>query len=109
MGKLSKATVHQVVSACKAFFHWLAREPGFRSHINFSDADYFNLSDKDVAIAKAERVKPIPTIQQVLHVLRLMPTGSPLELRDRALIAFTLLTGSRDGAIASIKLKHIDI
>lgn len=31
-----------------------------------------------------------------------------IELRDRALIAFTLLTGARDRAIASMKLKHVD-
>ena len=29
--------------------------------------------------------------------------------RDRAIIAFTLLTGARDGATASFKLKHIDL
>jgi integrase len=38
-----------------------------------------------------------------------MPAGSEIEQRNRALIAFTLLTGARDGAIASLKLKHIDI
>jgi hypothetical protein len=31
------------------------------------------------------------------------------ERSDRALIAFTILTGARDGAIASFKLKHFDI
>lgn len=29
--------------------------------------------------------------------------------RNRALVAFTLLTGARDSAIASMKLKHIDL
>lgn len=32
-----------------------------------------------------------------------------MEQRDRALIAFTLLTGARDRAIASMKLKHVDV
>ena len=36
-------------------------------------------------------------------------SGSEIEQRNRALIAFTLLTGARDGATASLKLKHIDI
>jgi hypothetical protein len=39
----------------------------------------------------------------------LEPANSEIERRDRALIAFTALTGARDGAIASLKLKHIDI
>ena len=38
-----------------------------------------------------------------------MPATTDIELRDRALIAFTILTGARDGAIASFKLRHIDI
>ena len=32
-----------------------------------------------------------------------------IDLRNRAVIAFTLLTGARDGAIASLKLKHVDV
>ena len=32
-----------------------------------------------------------------------------IERRNRALVAFTLLTGARDSAIASMKLKHVDL
>lgn len=38
-----------------------------------------------------------------------MPSTTDIERRNRALIAFTILTGARDGAIASFKLRHIDI
>src|SRR5262245_63535612 len=38
-----------------------------------------------------------------------MPASTEIERRDRALLAFTILTGARDGAIASFKLVHIDI
>jgi integrase len=38
-----------------------------------------------------------------------MPAATDIERRDRALIAFTILTGARDGAIASFKLRHIDV
>lgn len=38
-----------------------------------------------------------------------MPANAEIERRDRALIAFTILTGARDQATASIKLKHIDL
>ena len=40
---------------------------------------------------------------------RSLPTGTEIQLRDRALIAFTLVSGARDRAIISFKLKHIDI
>ena len=42
-------------------------------------------------------------------MLTLMPHATPIEKRDRALIAFTLLSGARDGALASFRLKHVDL
>jgi integrase len=38
-----------------------------------------------------------------------MPATTDLERRDRALIALAMLTGARDGALASLKLKHVDL
>jgi integrase len=38
-----------------------------------------------------------------------MPAYTEIKRRDRAVVAFTILTGARDGAIASFKLGHIDI
>ena len=48
-------------------------------------------------------------MEQIKHVIKTLPNHSDIERRNRALIAFTLLTGSRDSAIASMKLKHIDL
>ncbi len=93
----------------RSFFIWLADQPGYKRKISYSDADYFNLSEKDVRIAKAVREKPFPTVEQVHHVLACMPATNDIELRDRALVALALLTGARDGALASLKLKHIDL
>jgi integrase len=87
----------------------LAGQPGYRSRLKYADADYFNLSEKEMRVAKARRERPVPTLEQIRHVLSTMPAGSEIERRNRALMAFALLTGARDGAIASLKLKHIDI
>ena len=38
-----------------------------------------------------------------------LPAATDIERRDRAVIAFTVLAGARDGAIASFKLRHIDV
>lgn len=106
---LARATVHSTLSALREFFIWLAGQPGYKSKIAYADADYFNLSDKDVRIAKATREKPVPTLDQVHHVLATMPAGTDIELRNRALIALALLTGARGAALATLKLKHIDL
>ncbi|QZH74148.1 MAG: tyrosine-type recombinase/integrase [Erythrobacter sp.] len=106
---LARATVHSTLSALRAFFVWLAGQPGYKSRIAYADADYFNLSENDVRIAKAQREKPVPTLEQVHHVLATLPTGTDIEKRNRALIAVALLTGARGAALSSLKLKHIDL
>ena len=107
--KLSKATLHATLTQLKGFFQWLARQPGYKSRVQYSEAEYFNLSDKDTRIATAQREQQVPTLQQIKHVIAGMPANTDIERRNRALIAFTLLTGARDSAIASMKLKHVDL
>jgi integrase/recombinase XerD len=51
----------------------------------------------------------VPSIEQIMHVLENMPKSTDIEKRNRALIAFTLLTGARDSAIASFKIKHVNL
>jgi integrase/recombinase XerD len=106
---LTAATLYSTLGALKAFFQWLAGQPGYKSRISYADAEYFNLSKKEARVATAHRDKDAPTIEQIQHVLTSMPARTDIEKRDRALIAFTLLTGARDGAIASFKLKHVDV
>jgi integrase len=107
--KLSKATMHATLAQLRRFFLWLAGQPGYKSKLKYGEADYFNLSEKDTRVATARREKSYPTVEQVKHVLELMPSSSDVGRRNRALLAFTLLTGARDSAIASMKLKHIDL
>lgn len=106
---LSKATLYATLTQLKRFFQWLAWQPGYKSRFQYSDAEYFNLSDKDTRIATAQREQRVPTLEQIKHVIQTMPTKTEIERRNRALIAFTLLTGARDSAIASMKLKHLDL
>ena len=107
--KLSKATLHATLANLKRFFQWLAGQPGCRSRFQYSDADYFNLSEKDMRVATACREQKAPTLEQVKHAIAKMPVTTEIECRNRALVAFTLLTGARDSAIASMKLKHVDL
>jgi integrase len=106
---LSKATMYATVNHLKRFFQWLAGQPGYKSKMCYSDAEYFNLSDKDMRVATARREHRFPTIEQVKHVISLMPHENEIERRNKALVVFTLLTGARDSAIASMKLKHLDL
>jgi integrase len=107
--RLSKATLHSALNALKRFFTWLAGQPGFKSRISYGDGQYFNLSAKATRIAKARRDDRVPTIDQIRHVIGTMPVATEINRRNRALIAFIVLTGARDRAVASIKLRHVDV
>ncbi len=107
--RLSKATLHATLTQLKRFFQWLAWQSGYKSRLQYSDAEYFNLSDKDTRIATTQREQKSPTLEQIKHVISAMPHQTDIEKRNRAVIAFALLTGARDSAIASIKLKHVDL
>lgn len=106
---LSKATISATLRSVKAFFKWLAWEQGFKTRIGKSDCEYFNMPAKDEAVARAHREKPFPSMEQAEHAFRTMQDGSEIERRDKALFAFLMLTGIRDGAAASLKLKHVDL
>lgn len=107
--RLSKSTVRSTLIALRAFFIWLADQQGFKSRISYSDADYFNPSERDIQIALSPRPRPVPTLEQIRHTLNVMPTDTALARRDRALMAFILLTGCRDTAVVTVKLKHVDL
>ncbi len=106
---LSKATMNSTLRALKTFFQWLAMQPGYKSRISYTDTEYFNLSEKDARVATARRNRAYPTLEQVKRAIAMMPNGTAIERRNRALVAFTLLTGARDRATASLKLKHVDL
>lgn len=106
---LARATVHSRLMAIRALFHWLAGQPGYKSRISYSDADYFNPSAHDSRIATARRERPVPTMEQIRHVVGSMKAETTLEKRDRALIAFAIIAGVRDDAMASLSIRHVDL
>ena len=106
---LSAATVVGTLKHLRSFFLWLSREPGYRSAINANDAAYFTPSGQDVRIASARREKRVATVEEIHRVLSVMSTVSPIDKRNRAVVAFALLSGARVGAVASLQIKHVDM
>src|SRR5260221_2494598 len=106
---LAKATIHSRLMALKAFTIWLAGRPGYRSRISYSDADYFNASANDERIAKAVRARPVPSLDEIRKALAATPTSTVLERRDRAVIAFALLSVALEHSLVSPSVKHIDL
>jgi integrase len=106
---LSKPTIASTLRAVRNFIHWLAGQQGYKSRISYSDSEYFNLNLKDSRIANHRKEIPYPSLEQCWLIFDAMLDGSDIERRNKAFFAFLMITALRDGAIASLKLKHIDL
>lgn len=106
---LGKSTARAILATLREFTLWLSQQDGFVSRIRASDADYFNLSRRDEAEARAAPLRPAPSVKQAQRALELMPATSPREMRDKAVFALLCLTGIRVGALISLRLKHVDL
>ncbi len=106
---LSLSTIDATLRLVKGFFHWLAGQPGFKSVVSYTDVEYFNNNTKNARAAHAQRQIQFPTMKAAFHAFQGMPNGSEMEKRDKAIFAFFLLTGARIGAVASFRLKHVNL
>lgn len=106
---LSHATVDAELRMIKAFIFWLAGQPGYKSRIRYSDAEYFNNKLIDARIAHTYRPMPYPTLAQCERAFDAMPEHATDDLRDKAFFAFLMLAGSRIKAASTLRLKHINL
>ncbi|MDE2362023.1 MAG: tyrosine-type recombinase/integrase [Hyphomicrobiales bacterium] len=105
---LSASTIIATLRQAQDFFVWLSREPGFRKSINDNDIMHFTPSERDNRIASARRERWIPEVDDVRRAVDAVPEDTPIAKRDRALLAFALVSGARDGALRTLRLKHVD-
>ena len=106
---LGKSTTRAILATLREFVLWLSQQEGFRSRIKAADADYFNLSRRDEAEARAAPPRPAPSVNQAKRALAMMPDQSPREMRDKTVFALLCLTGIRVAALVSLRIKHVNL
>ncbi|WP_346908070.1 site-specific integrase [uncultured Roseibium sp.] len=104
---LAAPTIVQTCHDLRTFIEWLSKQPGYRSLLR-DLADYCTPSRRMTALAHAPKARYEPSPDEIKSMLEAMPTTTSQERRDRAAIAFLYLTGVRDGALISLRLKHVD-
>lgn len=60
-------------------------------------------------VASAVRETPYPSMEMARHAFSYMPETTEIDRRNKALFAFLMLTGTRDGSVASLRRKHINL
>lgn len=106
---LSISTIRSTLNNIKEFFEWLSVHPQYVRKVDGRIVQFFRLSDNANRAARASREKAPPTLEELELALISMPKGTDIEKRDRALFAFTVITGIRDDALISLKRKDIDV
>lgn len=105
---LSLSTIQHTLYNLKDFFAWLSGETGYKSKISLSDVEYLNFAEKEARTARARPSKTPPTLEQVKKAIMAMPTDSVFQRRNRALMALAILTGARDSALITLRVKNFD-
>ena len=106
---LSLTTTDATLRLVKGFFHWLASQPGFKKVVTYADVEYFNNNRNDARAAHAQRTVNFPTPKAAHHAFEGMATHTEVQRRDKAIFAFVMITGARGAAVASLRLKHINL
>ena len=105
---LSVSTIVHILGHCQAFFQWLVKLKGFKS-IDQTAIGFFQATRRQLALARVPAPRPVPLIEDVVGMILALPSNTVEERRDRAMVAFLLLTGLRASALASLRLEHVDL
>jgi len=105
----SASTIVHTLINLRKFFHWLENKSGVKS-VEPDIGDYFSPSREMNTLASAGTDgRFVPSLEQVRSLILTMPDKDFIQRRNRALLAFLLLSGVRISALLSLKIQHIDI
>jgi len=106
--ELSKSSQYHVLRHVNDFLKWLSMQSGYKSKIRLDDVAYLRLSKADTKIATASKLPKYPTLSYIKRLCE-FEGNTEIDMRDRALIAFTALSGMRDLAIVSLPMGCFDV
>lgn len=90
------------------FFLWLSWQPGYKSKFTVDTVDYLKATEKEERIATQCIPRSFPALEYVIKLAGSINARTEIDKRDRAMIAFALLSGMRDQAIVSLPLGCFD-
>lgn len=105
--KTSFRTKAAKVRHVRAFYDWMIMDERIKPKTARKAILALRLKDKEARAGRAQRTVKFPTLEEVEDTIRSMPKATSIDLRNRAILAFTALSGARDGAIISMRVKHV--
>lgn len=106
--KISASTYYHYLRHLKAFFEWFVYKSNFKNKIKNDYIEYLTVSKQIKKIANSTRVIKFPSIDQAKTIINSIEIKNEIDMRDKALLSFALLTGMRDFALATIPIGCFD-
>lgn len=104
---LDITTQFHILRNLREFFGWLSQQSGYKSKITVDDFGYLRLSREDTRKATTSKNPHYPPLPYILKLCS-FEVKNEIDMRDRALIAFTSISGMRDLAIISLPIGCFD-
>ena len=106
---MAGSTVVATTNALKEFFRWLAPQPGYRDASSPTDASSSISPENERRAVREPRLKTFPTLEQIRAAIAADADGNGDRDARPGAAALAILTGARDSALASLRLKHVDL
>ncbi|MEE9167130.1 MAG: site-specific integrase [Candidatus Neomarinimicrobiota bacterium] len=110
-GKMvSKKTVSDTLNTIRDSLKWLSQQPGYRTAINPSHIQYLRLTRGEMtAVRTTGDLKEAPTLEYVFSLMDSIGSDTEVGVRDKAVIAMSLMGGFRAESLTTMKLEDIDL
>ena len=105
---ISISYCYDILRFIKTFFDWLSKQAGYKSKINQTAIDYFNLTRKEVREATQPKSVKYPVLDDIKQVIENIKGKTEIEKRDKALFSLAFLTGARISAIMTLPMKSFN-
>lgn len=105
---LAASTRYQTVRLVRAFYLWLATQPGRSSKSITVALGYLTADRETVVEATSPGRRKVPTLEYVRALADSISVNNEIDARDRALISFLLLSGARASAAATLPIGCFD-
>jgi integrase len=107
-GRISRSTMRHRASYVRTFLDWLV-DQDFGHKMPRLLSAYLVLRQSHVAVALQPSPREIPTSEEVKKILTEMPVKTLIQRRDRAILAASILFGTRSETTASLRISTIDM
>lgn len=101
---ISLVTIRSYLIYLQKFFKWLIDQPGYRTLKSQNIVEYLKPNRKENKIAASSGRKDFPNLEYVQQLCSSIKIDDCYARRDRALIAFTFMSGARIDSIISLSI-----